>query len=81
MVTRDGSLAKLTSLRTNTGLKDNYQDYFFSVISKATKNIPSLSLRRQQIIHLASVLPENCISPVWSIKGTGSFFLSYFNMY
>jgi hypothetical protein len=55
--------------KTETGVKDTYQEFFLDKLSDATKKIRKTEARAQAFRQAVESFPANTISPVWQIKG------------
>lgn len=64
-----GNQTKIRNMKTSTGLKDRYLDYFLDGMAASYKKKHGNSSKKQALDEFIQELPDNVYSPVWRIKG------------
>jgi hypothetical protein len=56
-------------MRTESGIKDTYQNFFLEKLFKSYKNKRGADSKQAALDKEIKSLPDNIMSPVWRIKG------------
>ncbi|KAI6028155.1 hypothetical protein EDC04DRAFT_2605807 [Pisolithus marmoratus] len=70
MASSIGNQTKIKNIKTSTGLKDRYLDYFLDEMASSYKKKHGNSSKQQALEEFVQKLPNNVYSPVWHIKDT-----------
>ena len=67
---RIGGKTQSKKLKTKSGVKDTYQDYFLEKIYNFTKNLRSRNTEsKNQLNEFLATLPKHLMNPIWRLKG------------
>jgi hypothetical protein len=63
---------RIRSLKTETGIKDNYLEFFLDCMSSSYVKIRNHIDKQEALSNFVQMLPSNVISPIWRIPGLDS---------
>jgi hypothetical protein len=70
-----GNQTRIKDLKTSTGIKDTYLDFFLDRMFTSYKKKRGITEKKKALDELVASLPECILSPVWRINGNVSYFI------
>lgn len=72
-----GGRTRSKAMRTESGIKDVYQDHFTEMIFKYVKRLRgSVQQKQAKVDRFVETLPERMVNPVWRIRGMSMCFFN-----
>ncbi|KAF9472390.1 hypothetical protein BDN70DRAFT_938219 [Pholiota conissans] len=71
-----GAKTKLKTSRTNTGIKDTVQEFFFDKVFESYEKKQGPAAKQQALDNAVAELPSDITSPVWRLRGKVSYMIT-----